>query len=266
MKVEEYISSGVLELYALDLLNKAERREVEQMLEQHAEVAEELKRIEINLQQYAEAHAEKPSNRVKENILSAIDSTSIQTIESKSKVLHLRWIAAAASVLLLISLGLNFYQINTINKVEKTLANLRTEQNILAEDYSNIKAKNEEIQKNLEKANTSVELFQNPNIQTVLIKGSDLSPNSFAYVNFNNQTKEVTLNGIDLPENGPKNHYQLWALVDGTPVDLGVFDSSDSLLKLTKTVDSPDAFAVTLQDRGGNETPNLEQLYLIGNV
>lgn len=266
MKVEEYISSGVLELYVLDLLNTAERRAVQQMVEEHAVVAEELINIELTMQGYAEAHGKKPTNKVKENLLSKLEFSDDKKLEEKPKVIFLRWIAAAASVLLMISLSLNFYQVNKINTVENKLADLRSEQSVLAEDYSNVKTQNEEIQNDLAKAKTRVDLFQNPNIQTVLIKGSNLSPNSFAYINYNKQTKEVILNGIDLPINGPKNQYQLWALVDGTPVDLGVFDSSDSLLKLSKTVDNPDAFAVTLQDRGGNEAPNLELLYLIGNV
>ena len=53
MKVEEYISSGVLEMYALGMLSKAEQREVHAMLLQYPELQTELEKVESALFEYA---------------------------------------------------------------------------------------------------------------------------------------------------------------------------------------------------------------------
>ena len=60
--------------------------------------------------------------------------------------------------------------------------------------------------------------------------------------------------------------YQLWAIVDGKPVDAGVFDVATSGLLKMKTLDGAVAFAVTIEPRGGRPSPTLETMQVIGNV
>jgi anti-sigma-K factor RskA len=64
------------------------------------------------------------------------------------------------------------------------------------------------------------------------------------------------------------HQYQLWALVDGKPVDLGVFDMRDGEvgLKNMKPIGVAQTFAVTLEPRGGSVSPTLEKLMVIGNI
>jgi anti-sigma-K factor RskA len=266
LKVEDYISSGVLELYVLDLLNKAERREVQQMLEKHPEVRDELEKIELAMEGYASSFNEKPNSDLKLKLLNTLEFSDERKPAPVTKIKVLRWFAAAASILFIFSLGLNIYQTKEIRKVESTLADLRSEQNVLANQNQTFKAKLENTEEELGVTKEKIQLFQNPNIQNILIKGSDISPESYAYISYNKVDKSINLSGINLPDEGKNKSYQLWALVDGTPVDLGVFNSKDSLIKVSKAVENAGAFAVTLQDKGGNPSPNLEQLYLIGNV
>ncbi len=58
---------------------------------------------------------------------------------------------------------------------------------------------------------------------------------------------------------------QLWAIVEGKPVDAGMIDACSGLCKM-KNISNASAFAITLEKRGGSPTPNLEQLQVIGNV
>jgi anti-sigma-K factor RskA len=71
-----------------------------------------------------------------------------------------------------------------------------------------------------------------------------------------------------LPQPSSDLQYQLWAIVDGNPVDLGVFDILNEKELVTKDLDLKkiQAFAVTLEKKGGSPSPNLEKLYVIGNV
>lgn len=74
---------------------------------------------------------------------------------------------------------------------------------------------------------------------------------------------------MGLPKNDQAHQYQLWALVNGKPVDLGVFDvkadTTHILLKM-KEIGSAQAFAVTLEKRGGVASPTMDQMIVMGGV
>jgi len=77
----------------------------------------------------------------------------------------------------------------------------------------------------------------------------------------------IDLADLDMPKNDKDHQYQLWALVGGKPVDLGVFDktSSDSVeMKEMKSLALAQAFAVTLEPRGGSVNPTMDQMMVIG--
>jgi anti-sigma-K factor RskA len=99
------------------------------------------------------------------------------------------------------------------------------------------------------------------------LTGVPASKDSHAVVFWNQNKKQVILAGIDLPKSPENKQYQLWALVDGVPVDAGVFDtkSSHDLISM-KSIEKSQAFAITLEPKGGSPTPHLEALCVIGNV
>ncbi len=76
MNIKEYISSGVLEAYALGELTGSERTEVEKMLVQFPEVREELSKVEETLEAFAMKAAVMPRAEVKEKIFSSVNESS----------------------------------------------------------------------------------------------------------------------------------------------------------------------------------------------
>lgn len=278
MNTQDYISSGILEQYALDMLSKAERRSVWLNIQAYPELAKELESIELSLEAVAKANEKAPSANFKATLFNELKSLdpvkadhSDQPIETKvipikeSNKSSKFW-AVAASLLLLVSAGYNFVQHEKIKESKQQVSELRQERSVLADQSQQFKTQYESAEEKAKKSEEQIKLFQNPEIQNILIKGSEISPESYAYVSYNKIDKTISLSGINLPEERENTSYQLWALVDGAPVDLGIFDSKNSLIKVSKAVENAGAFAVTLQDKGGNPTPNLEKLYLIGNV
>src|SRR5688572_7147350 len=85
MDVKEYISSGVLELYAMGTLSPSEMKEVEQMCEAHPEVSEELMRVQGALDSYSSAFARNPRPGVRAQLMEKIGSAS-----GKGKLLDIR--------------------------------------------------------------------------------------------------------------------------------------------------------------------------------
>lgn len=78
------------------------------------------------------------------------------------------------------------------------------------------------------------------------------------------------LNVENLPMPPSGKQYQLWALKDGKPIDAGVFDmipgTEGDMHMMPVTIADADAFAVTLEKKGGSPSPTLTQLYAMGKI
>lgn len=72
LDLKSYINSGILELYALDLLNETERFEVEAMLSLHEELRAEYELIQKDLEKYAVVNSIEPSPPLHEVIVDSI--------------------------------------------------------------------------------------------------------------------------------------------------------------------------------------------------
>jgi len=68
MDTKNYIESGILELYALNLLSETETAKVERLLSIDIELGEELERIYIVLESYAALHAIHPKEETHDEL------------------------------------------------------------------------------------------------------------------------------------------------------------------------------------------------------
>ena len=124
MNVNEYIESGILELYTCGMLSLEEMRDVESKACQYGEIRQALTDSQLALENYSFAHAIAPPAGLKEKIMHDIEAPATLRIVSREeeakelrRVSSGRWavLLAAASIALLIvvaSLGYYFYQQN----------------------------------------------------------------------------------------------------------------------------------------------------------
>jgi len=110
-------------------------------------------------------------------------------------------------------------------------------------------------------------MANNPAMKTIPLLGVEKHPDMKATVYFENASNLVYLTLENLPVTPKDQQYQLWAIVDGKPVSLGVYDQ-DSTLSVQKmtAVSSAQAFAITLEKRGGVASPTMENMYVMGKV
>lgn len=264
MNIQDYISSGILELYVTGALTDAEMHEVEEMARQHEAVRQELDAIGLAMETYAMAHAKKPDPKVLENILSQVKTTAntdtkvVRMQSAPAKDTKFRMLAFAASILLFISLVANIYYYSSFHRVSGELAELRDDNTFLTDQYETLKAGYSTMEKDLA-------MMHDPAVVAITMKGTAMSPASTSVVFWNKGTGDVYVNANNLPEPAPGMQYQLWALKDGKPVDAGVFTMEDGMQHM-KTIMAADAFAVTLEPMGGSPVPTLEQLYVMAGV
>ena len=113
-----------------------------------------------------------------------------------------------------------------------------------------------------------MEIIQDPKVLKVPMPGTKAFPEALATVFWNPSSQQVYLKVNKLPEPTADKQYQLWAIVDGKPVDMGVFEMGDttSLLQKMKVTGKAQMFAITLEKKGGALAPTMEQMYVAGKI
>ena len=265
MSVEEYIASGILEAYLVGELTPEERNEVEAMAAKHPAIRQEMLAIEETLERMAQSTAIQPPTKSKNRIINTISTEqspeALNSKESASRAFRLWPLMAAASLVLALVAtvaALNFH--GKWKDAESRLSDLITQNQQLAEQYNTASHQ-------LERTNQHLEITTSGQYRKVVMNA--VQPTSVtAVVYWNQDSGEVYLKASDLPQPPPDKQYQLWALLDGQPIDAGIFeltDINDALLEM-KSMTAADAFAITLEPVGGSVSPTLDELQVIGNV
>ncbi|MBL0359250.1 MAG: anti-sigma factor [Chitinophagaceae bacterium] len=266
MEIKNIISSGLLELYATGLASEQEAAQVLQWVQQYPEVADELAQIETAMAMYAQANSVQPSPHIKEKIFATIneDATVIPLKnpgkKDKAPIVSIStfWknVAAASVVLLLGSAVLNFVQYNNNGTLGKKLA------------------QNKELVNNLQDQAKLMEdnwrIVQSRYSQPVTVNGLPVSPEAQAKVFWMKNTGDVYVDPGNLPEAPKGKQYELWAIVDGVPVNAGIIITTKkgdqySIQKM-KGFGKVDAFAVSLEAESSKPAEKPDLVMAVGKM
>ena len=267
MNLKDYISSGILEAYLLDEVTPQERMKVQRMLALHPELKKELHRMEETMEAFAMKSAIVPRAELKDKILvKAARISSMKTAGKKGKIVSLQpqqnfWkYAAAASII--IAVGASYLAFNYRQQWEQTsvaLTDLMAQNQRVAQNYNVVNQK-------LEKIQGDFSIIESTSFVKVVMKGTPGEPNALASVYWNTSTEEVFLSIQNLKQISQDHQFQLWAIVNGKPIDAGVFDSGYAGLLKMKNIKGAAAFAVTIEPRGGRPSPTLETMQVVGTI
>jgi anti-sigma-K factor RskA len=268
LNVQEYISSGILESYVLGGLSREEALEVEQMASKYPEVKAELDAIQNSFANYAESLAVMPNPSLKKKILSQIDALVDRQEETKvipinnKKMLIAEYIAAASISAAIISAGIAYHFYRKYEHTQGQLVSIQ-QQHALMSQHTNTTSYN--MAKKLEESSEMIAMLTDDATAAIELKGMSPAPDAEAKVFWNRQSKEVMLQIDKLPPAPADKQYQLWAMKDGKPIDAGVFNAVKDFHKMAN-IDDAQAFAVTLEKKGGSATPTMEAMYLMGEI
>ncbi|WP_414709910.1 anti-sigma factor domain-containing protein [Puia sp.] len=165
----------------------------------------------------------------------------------------LRFVVAAA-IVLLVAMGYLYFQTRRENR-DLSSANDRLRDKVTETDSILKQIIGE--QKAISDSNTVV----------VNMVGTKVAPKSSANVYWDSTSSKVYLVVRNMPELPSDQQYQLWALIDGKPTDLGVFDARDQKVILQmKGTKKAQAFAITIEKKGGSAGPTLEKMQSLGKT
>lgn len=267
MNVQEYIESGSIESCVLGLADAGEQQELERMCATYPEVLAAREAFEASLEASAMAGAVTPPPALRESIFSALKNepgtttapAPVITLEKKPSSGWKKYLAAASLILLAGSAALNIYLYNRYQRSALLYKDLLAQQQQLAENSNSIQTRLNQLENDLGR-------IRNPNVQPIKMTAVNNS-NSLTTVYWNPASAEVYLLVNQLPKPAAGKQYQLWAIVDGKPVDAGMIDlePKEGLVKM-KNIPKAEAFAITLEQAGGSPSPTLTAMYVLGKV
>jgi anti-sigma-K factor RskA len=257
VNLQDYIASGIIESYVMGLASESERAEFEQLCAQYPELVAQRRKFEERLEQYASDHAELPPPEVKVKVFEAISNPpKIVTMENSMSPRNAGWLrfVAAAAVVLLIGMIVLYYQTSQQNKD-------------LAGTNSRLKESLDTTRNILDRIIAEQKVMSDPNTTVVNMVGTQAAPKSSANIYWDSTNTSVYLVVKNMPKLPSNQQYQLWALIDGKPKDLGVFDATDDkvILKM-KNTQKAQAFAITIEQKGGSPSPTLQKMQSLGKT
>lgn len=247
--IQEYLDSGVIEMYVLDQLNDAERAEVEKLATQYPEIREEIAEVEEAMGTYHTLEGLTPPDHILSNIMAATAVGTVATDESTvttlpKRTLSILWPMAAAIIGLALAtwmyIGKQTAQQELVT-LQKTTEDLRANQQVIT---SRLQVTEQELN----------ELKGACCAEKLVVKAAD-QPIASVYWNKNARLAHLKLENLVDP--GKDKQYQLWAFVGGKPVSIGVVDweALQKGLVSFEFKNKPEAFAISLEKFGGSPVP-----------
>ncbi len=259
MNIDEYISTGILESYALGDLTSTEKADVEKNLALYPALREELARVEETMEALFARTAVQPPANLKAKIMAATKPQGKAVVMENELILKWKYAAAASIGIALFSsyMAYNYWVKWKHSENELLAINVRNQQ--IAQDYNQVNFR-------LDKLENDLKVTSSPNFERVIMKGTPNAPDAMASVYWNRQTAEVFVSIQNMRALSKEKQYQLWAIIDGKPVDAGVFDGNVAgLIKMKNIEKGAVTFAVTIEDAGGKTSPTLETMQVAGN-
>ncbi|QRR02203.1 anti-sigma factor [Dyadobacter sandarakinus] len=299
MNIQAYIESGILEEYVLGTVSPQEKQEVECMSHIYPEIKEELLRTEKALEEYALKHQTPPPASLKESLFAqmnfdaprefkeehietpsvvpaeteektvvpaqtdndgrrAVVNDAFERVETREVVPFWSKLAVAAAILFAIFAGWSAVQMTEYKGSNEQLA----------AELGSVKGEMEGIKTNLAYNEALAAMYRNPDYKVVKMAGLPKSPESAVAALWNQKTNEVMLDVQKLPSAPAGKQYQLWTIVGGQPVDMGMLDNqfSGKVLKMKDSQPGAVAFAITLEKEGGVPSPTMEEMVVMGKV
>jgi anti-sigma-K factor RskA len=247
----------MVESYVLGLASDEERREFEQLCLQYPELVQARTAFELLLEKQAMENVLAPAAGLKQKIWDEIkeEAKVIPLQQGQAKIRKMNWLKYAAAACVILLAGSVYLNIELSNKNKK-----------LTGEYNNSMAELNMLKEDMEM------LTNKPQVRMASLKGTDMSPQSYTTVYWDTASHDVYLLVNNLPKPPSDKQYQLWALLDGKPIDLGMiaedyFVKKNRLLLKANNAKNAQAFAITLEKKN---RPNPEKpagdMYVMGNL
>jgi anti-sigma-K factor RskA len=259
MNKEQFLNSGLIEQYVLGLTDSEESAIVEEFAQQDPAIANEIKELQLAMEQYAAQHAIPTPPGMKEKVMEKVGgSTGSIAASPTSPRRGISLMSLLSFVGMCAALVLLFFQTQGKQAALKQL-------NKQTAEFEAFRQKCEQQQANSNQHIAMSTFFQDPATQAIELKGMNQSAatSALAYWNEKQEKGFVDLSGLPAPPEG--KIYQIWADVDGKMINAGVLDSQFPYrVQTIKYIAQAESLNITLEPKGGSDHPTVELLQANG--
>lgn len=272
MDVKEFIESGIIESVVLGFASEQEIAQLQSYAARFPEIREEWLAVSRAFETEATKHAVEAPASVKAAVLASIaPQTTTPKEEKAAPIVQLnagktgnpwKWLAAASIVLAIGSSTLWYLNYREMETMRNQLASKSSE--VEAMDQQ-ITAMSVEQEKSMELKKVLAQL----DTKNIEMSGTPMEPTANVHIMWNPENKMAVMKSVAINSIPYEMQFQLWAIADGKPVSLGVFDGSE-LEEMTDPfqvlTDNISAFAITIEKRGGSQSPTMDKMVVMGTV
>ena len=275
MTVQAFMTSGILEKYALGMASDEEKNEVLEMASQHLEIKEELSAIRKTLKGYVLSHQVTPPGNLKDKVMTIGDRKSISPSRKETSV------PSSSS-----------YQDTSLRKKEKQGANVATIAAALLglgllaacfmaysffEDALKAKADLEAASLEIENVKKQVvteqeaskdilaqlSFYQDRDNEVIILKGTNRSPRTNATIYWNEVAKTASIDLPTLPSLANNKVAVLWGSTNRQPLKVGILKVNEPGERTSLTyIENAELFFVTEEDNASVTIPNRSRILM----
>ncbi len=243
-KIKIFLDTDLLEKYLLGTTTLEETLQVERYIAMYPEVRKTYDELQDNLEAFAKMHAIKTPEGLKDRILNRIKTENI----GRKKFFRY---AIAASFIAFIFAGSSYFFWNQSK-------NLQEENTIVTNKIKNLE---ENMREQLEDVRNQFIVLNNPQTKKYNVNGNKKAKELKAVAYINPVKKLSYINVRKLPNLPEDQCFQMWAEVNGKMVNLGVIKETNGKEKLLALPYAKNAVGyITIEPKGGNETPTVENI------
>jgi hypothetical protein len=242
----------------------------------YPEIDEERRSVETTFERMVFQSAIEPAAHLRAAILAAIANEPqipASSDQTAAKIVQMpvpattapnpwKWVAAASIVLLA---GASFLYISTSRQANDLSGELTA--------MKNEEQKNEQVMTAMkveqERLTAIQSVMTESSMKKVVMAGTPKDAQASVSVMWSANSNKAVMLAQNITAPPTDMQYQLWAIADGKPVSLGLFNY-DEVMDMTEpfdvAMDNVSAFAITLEKKGGSPTPTMENMVVIGTV
>jgi len=253
------MNEGFLAAYLTGELSKEELQELEQLIAEDKEVKREYLSLQKVLELLSFQHGFEVSDNLKQRVMQNPQVMKYLKPEESTRVIVWRFLVAASVSLAMVAGMTAYFYWAEFKETDQRLAELTARNIELAEGF-------QQVNHELNGMRNSLAVLVSPEFSRIILQGTENAEDAKTVIYWNAQREELYLNSANLAALPQHQQYQLWALIDGKPVDAGVFDAAAGSFQIMKNIAAADAFAVTVEQTGGAESPTLSTMQVYGEV
>lgn len=238
MDKQTFLESGLLEQYALGIVDPDEEEIVEEYLNLYPELQEEVEEMRKAIHQYALEQnippfpkKTQPAGHPAEAQLLAINQS---TSHGKINWLNILVIGSLALLCALSAWRMQYLQ-HENHEFKGELATCESREHIIA-------------------------FLKDPQTQPVVLTNTQDQTQSAALIYWNKNSQKAMLNPFNLPQLPADQQYQIWADVKGEMLSVGLVNQDLAKYQDLEFLENAVSLNITIEPKGGSATPTVSRL------